>query len=218
MRGKVGDVVAVFDGHGREAVARVEAIKGRAVVIRAIEAREGAAEPSIALTLGQAVLKSEQMDRVVRDTVMMGVAAIRPLLTARTEIPKAALKGDARQDHLQRTALSSVKQCGRTVVPPVAAPQTFQQFLRAERDVLSMMFVEPGGAPAERLVDLRAFETRVPAKATLLIGPVGGWDAAEVTAAEAAGITLVTLGARTLRADIAATIAIAVLQYVWKDF
>jgi 16S rRNA (uracil1498-N3)-methyltransferase len=90
------------------------------------------------------------------------------------------------------------------------------------------MFVEPavltataaGEAPAgvERCVSLQQLETRVPAKATLLIGPEGGWATQEVSDAVAGGVTLATLGQRILRADAAGALAIAVLQYVWKDY
>src|SRR5258708_5137939 len=75
MRLKTGDQIAVFDGRGREAVARVEAIGGRRVMIRAMEQRAAIGEAAIAITLGQALLKSDKMDRVIRDAAMLGVAA-----------------------------------------------------------------------------------------------------------------------------------------------
>ena len=52
---------------------------------------EPAAEPAVALTLAQAVLKGDKMDDVVRDAVMLGVAAIQPIVTTRTETTVAAL-------------------------------------------------------------------------------------------------------------------------------
>src|SRR5437762_10489539 len=119
MRLKTGDQIAVFDGRGREAVARVEAIVGRRVMIRAMEKRAVVAEPAIALTLGQALLKSDKMDRVIRDAVMLGVAAIQPLTSVRTDVPHAAVRAGGRQQRWDRTVISSVKQCGRAVVPPV---------------------------------------------------------------------------------------------------
>jgi 16S rRNA (uracil1498-N3)-methyltransferase len=60
-------------------------------------------------------------------------------------------------------------------------------------------------------------EEERPRVATVLIGPEGGWDPAEVAAASAAGVTLVTLGSRVLRADAAGAAALAVLRYVWRD-
>lgn len=216
MRLKPGDAVAIFDGRGHEAMARVETVAGRRVTVRAIEKRVTAPEPGIALTLAQALLKSDKMDRVIRDAVMLGVTAVQPFASARTEVPRAAVRAGARQERWERTAISSVKQCGRAVVPSVLPTLDFRELLGAERDGLCLMFVEPGHGAGG--CSLRSLETRVPAKATLLIGPEGGWDPQEVQGAVAAGVTLVTFGQWTLRADAAGAVAIAVLRYVWKDF
>ncbi len=51
-------------------------------------------EARVAVTLAQAVLKGDKMDDVVRDAVMMGVAAIQPIVTARSEVTLQSL--DAR--------------------------------------------------------------------------------------------------------------------------
>jgi 16S rRNA (uracil1498-N3)-methyltransferase len=216
MRLKPGDTVAVFDGRGHEVIARVATVAGRRVTVRAIEKRVTVPEPGMALTLAQALLKSDKMDRVIRDAVMLGVTAIQPFLSARAEVPRAALRAGGRQERWERTAISSVKQCGRAVVPPVLPILDFRELLVAERDALCLMFVEPGHEAGG--CSLSSLETRVPAKATLLIGPEGGWDPHEVQDAVAAGVTLVTFGQRTLRADAAGAAAIAVLRYVWKDF
>ena len=45
---------------------------------------DAAAESTVALTLAQAVLKGDKMDEVIRDAVMLGVAAIQPIVTKRS--------------------------------------------------------------------------------------------------------------------------------------
>jgi 16S rRNA (uracil1498-N3)-methyltransferase len=227
MRLKAGDLVAVFDGLGHEAVACVQAIAGRRVTVKALEKRVTAQEPGIAITLAQALLKSDKMDHVIRDAVMLGAAAIQPVTSARIEVPHAAVRAGARgrQDRWDRTVIASVKQCGRAVVPVVHPTLSFAEVLEAAQGTLCLMFVEPGGldpagasAKAGSYASLQSLETRVPAKAMILIGPEGGWDPQEISAAAAAGVTLVTLGQRVLRADAAGALAMAVLQYVWKDY
>jgi 16S rRNA (uracil1498-N3)-methyltransferase len=218
LRLATGARVAVFDGAGNEAEATVQAIAGRRVTVKPIEKRLPAQEPAIALTLGQAILKSDKMDRVIRDAVMLGVAAIQPFTSIRTEIPAAAVRSGRRHERWERTVISSVKQCGRAVVPPVRGILDLTGLLAAERDELCVMCVEPSATtPANLLTALESLETRVPAKATILIGPEGGWDPEEIKEASAAGVVLVSLGQRVLRADAAGALAIAVLQYVWKD-
>jgi 16S rRNA (uracil1498-N3)-methyltransferase len=56
-----------------------------------------------------------------------------------------------------------------------------------------------------------------PATATILIGPEGGWSAAEIDAAVGAGYVPITLGRRTLRADATPIVALGVLQFLWSD-
>ena len=216
MRLKPGEVVAIFDGQGNEAAACIQTIRGRQVIVKPTEKRVPAREPAIAITLGQALLKSDKMDRVIRDAVMLGVTAIRPFASDRTEVARAAVRAGGRQERWDRTAISSVKQCGRAVVPAVHPAVELSELLAAQHDELCLMFAEPGAKGGE-LTTLESLETRVPAKATVLIGPEGGWEPEELRDAVAAGVMLVTLGQRVLRADAAGALAIAVLQYVWKD-
>ena len=112
-----GDEIAVFDGRGHEYRARVERAGRAGVRVRVLEAVTPAPEPSVAFTLVQAVLKGDHMDEVVRDAVMMGVAAIQPIVTARTQVSRAALRRGSAVERWRRITLASVKQCRRAVVP-----------------------------------------------------------------------------------------------------
>ena len=56
----------------------------RDVRVQLLSRIEPAAEPTVPLTLAQAVLKADKMDDVVRDAVMLGVAAIQPLIGMKT--------------------------------------------------------------------------------------------------------------------------------------
>jgi 16S rRNA (uracil1498-N3)-methyltransferase len=215
LRLGVGDTVGVFDGRGREFLARVVGASGRAVRVQLLSAVEPAAEPLVSLTLAQAVLKGERMDDVVRDAVMLGVTAIQPLVTARTETTVASLLRGARLDRWRRIALASVKQSRRAVVPEIRTPLSFEHFLGEPPAAVTLMLVEPSaGAAAESLGALRGRPT--PADGTLVVGPEGGWVEAEWAAARQRGVELITLGHRTLRADVAPVVAIGVLQFLWE--
>jgi 16S rRNA (uracil1498-N3)-methyltransferase len=217
LRLAAGDTIAVFDGKGREALARVESIASRRVMVTILDPRPPALEAAVAVTLAQALLKSDKMDRVIRDAVMLGVASIQPFVSRRTEVPKAALKTGVRRERWDRTVISSVKQCGRAVVPQVLETVEFGELLASTSGRVRLMFVEPGSAGSAVVADLRSLEGQRPAEAVVLVGPEGGWDREEVAKAVAAGVTLVTLGRRVLRADAAGAIAVAVLRYVWRD-
>src|SRR6188472_2052782 len=127
LRLQVGAPVRVFDGAGLEFDAVVETTSKRGADIRLLTPHQAVAEPRIRVTLAQAVLKGDKMDDVVRDAVMMGVAAILPLITARTEVSPAVLERGRRRERWQRIAVMSAKQCGRAVVPAVLEPVAFSR-------------------------------------------------------------------------------------------
>src|SRR5688572_9998899 len=100
-----GDTVAVFDGRGLEFLAKIVTADRRDVRVQVMSRVEPAAEAAVPLTLVQAVLKGDKMDDVVRDAVMLGVAAIQPIVTTRTEMTVAALLRGGRLDRWRRVAL-----------------------------------------------------------------------------------------------------------------
>ena len=216
LRLGVGDTVAVFDGRGREFLGRVASAVRRDVSVQIVSPVPAVEEPQVALTLAQAVLKTDKMDEVVRDAVMLGASAIQPIVSKRTEITVAALMRGARVERWRRVALASVKQSRRAVLPEVRMPLTFETYLDDPAAALRIMLVEPG-APAhvESLSSIQTLPT--PADAALLVGPEGGWTDQECAAAAARGIRVVTLGHRTLRADAVPVAAISVLQFLWGD-
>ncbi len=208
LRLALGDDVRVFDGRGREHLARVEiAARGRA------ELRIGAAvatapEPRVAVTLAAALLKGDKYDEVVRDATMLGVGVIQPMVTARTEVPAVWMAHRARAARWHRVALSSTKQCGRAVLPDVRDPLPFSAVLAASPAPL-LMLAEPSAALAESRLPSR------PAAATLLVGPEGGWSADEIAAAREARALFIRFGTRTLRADAVPIVALAIALYEW---
>ena len=120
LRLTVGDTVAVFDGQGTRGDRARGVDRSRGVSpCSMLEPRQPAPEPAVAVTLAQALLKSDKMDRVIRDAVMLGVVGDPAVCEPRTDVPRAALKTAAASERWDRTVISSVKQCGRAVVPPV---------------------------------------------------------------------------------------------------
>ena len=210
-----GDTVSIFNGRGDEFLARVLAAARRDVRVQVLSRVEAAPEPTPALTLVQAVLKGDKMDDVVRDAVMLGVHAIQPIVTRRTEVTVAAILRGARQDRWRRVALASVKQSRRAVLPEILMPLTFATWLDEPPADERLMFVEPGIPGAQPLTTLRS--AAVPGSAAVVVGPEGGWDLAECDAARTHGLRLVSLGGRTLRADAVPIAALSVLQFLWDE-
>jgi len=219
LRLKPGDALRVFNGHGSEFDAIVDEAGRRGVRVRVYAVAQSAPEPRVAITLAQAVLKADKMDDVVRDATMLGVAEIQPVMTARTEATRASLARSARRERWERIAISSAKQCGRATVPRVFEPINFDELVDALGRMLlplpGLMLVEPSAAaettPASEL-DLSPQRG-----ATVLIGPEGGWTAAEVERG-ASVCRLITIGGRTLRADAMCVVALSAFFTMWREF
>jgi 16S rRNA (uracil1498-N3)-methyltransferase len=216
LRLGVGDTVSVFDGRGREFAARVASVVRRDVRVELLSRIEPPPEPSVALTLAQAVLKAEKMDDIVRDAVMLGVAAIQPIVTKRSETTVATLVKSARLDRWRRVALASVKQSRRATLPEIRMPLTLDHYFEEPAAAQRLMLVEPGATDEVEPISLFQKEP-IPPDAAVFVGPEGGWTQPEWTAARSCGVRLVTLGHRTLRADAVPIAAISVLQFLWGD-
>jgi 16S rRNA (uracil1498-N3)-methyltransferase len=219
LRLKPGAAIRIFNGRGGEFDATVNEITKGRVLVRLTAAREAVSEPGVAITLAQAVLKGDKMDAVVRDAVMMGVAAIQPMVTTRAEVSLAPLKRGGRRERWERIAISSAKQCGRATVPSILEPRSLPNVVSALTGMTlpgpGLMLVEPSASGD--MLTLADLKEPAPRETTVLIGPEGGWTQEEIELASSA-CRLITLGARTLRADAMALVALTALFAVWREF
>src|SRR5688572_22013366 len=207
LRLSPGDALALFDGRGHEWAGRVSSVTKQAVEISALEAIEPVAESRVPVTLAVGVLKGDQMDAVVRDATMLGVACIVPMRTAHVTVPAKAWQRGAAVERWQRVAIASATQCRRAVVPDVRPVTDYEACLR-DPAALRLICVEPG--VARRTGDWTS--VAAPASVQLLIGPEGGWSEAEVDQAVAAGAFTVSLGPWTLRAETAPIVALTLVS------
>ncbi len=164
-------------------------------------------------TVALALLKGDGTDEAIRDAVMMGAALVRPFAAAHGEVPLAAALRGHRLERWRRVAVAAAKQCGRAVVPDVAAPITFDELATPATTELRLLLVEPSAA----LGTVALADVPRPGAVTLAVGPEGGWSAGELALAGRQGWLLASLGGRTLRATSAPLAALAACQAVWRD-
>ena len=210
LRLEAGDAVRVFNGRGQEWAARVAGRARRGIDVELLQPVTPAHEPPVRLTLAMAVLKGDQMDTVIRDATMMGVAAIVPMVSAHVAVPARAWQTGRGPERWRRVAIASVKQCGRAVVPDIAEVQSFAEVMAAAHAELTLMAIEPAAGAA-----LEPLPERAPASALALIGPEGGWSQEEVERGIAGGSVPVSLGPRTLRAETAPIVLLSSLWARW---
>lgn len=218
LRLSVGAEIVVFDGRGREFLARVVEAGRAGVTVRPLEPRRPIDEPRVHVTLAVGALKAHHLDAVVRDATMLGVAVIQPLVTGRTNVPGSALRRPEVGERWRRIAIASAKQCQRAVLPLIRDAVALGDFVREDTAAVRLLCVEPSAQP-DSVRPLSTFSERArPRSASLAIGSEGGWSGDEVDLVRAAGFELVSLGQLTLRADAVPIVAIAALRTVWGDW
>ncbi len=214
LRLGVGDEVEVFDGRGGLWRAEVVDAGKKSAAIRPLQPLAPARELGRQVTLVMSVLKGDKMDDVVRDAVMLGVAAIHPVISERSETSMAALARGSRIARWQRIAVASAKQCGRAVVPDVLAATPFDWYWSEPTEAARIVCVEPSATVVEAV----SARTVPAARAVhVIVGPEGGWSVLEVAAAHESGAILMSLGARTLRADAVPIVALTALLTTWGE-
>jgi 16S rRNA (uracil1498-N3)-methyltransferase len=204
LRMQVGESVILGDGAGNEAICTLAAVSPRRVVLEARRRQRNGAEATLAVHLYPALLRGPRFELVLQKVTELGVAAITPVICRRSV---ARPPDSAVPERWRSIVREAVEQSGRGRLPALAAPLTFPEACAAAaRAELAVCCSVDGGT------DLRHLLAPAPPRMAALIGPEGGLDPEEVAEAVRLGLTPVTLGARTLRAETAA-IAVCAAAY-----
>jgi 16S rRNA (uracil1498-N3)-methyltransferase len=209
LRMTPGDPLALFNGRGDEYRAELLTVGKKQVVAAVNERRERQSESTLSLHLGIAISRGDRMDWVVQKATELGVSALTPLFTERTEVKLAGERAEKKLHHWRQIAISACEQCGRNRLPEISGLMDLGSWL--------------DGTEAERKfvlhhrADARGPDEVVPESIALLVGPEGGLGEAEIEAAEEAGFESLALGPRVLRTETAPLAAIAILQARWGD-
>lgn len=198
MRCAVGETIRLFNGADGEWAARIRTLRrDRARLVVEQQLRPQSAEAD--LWLAFALLKRDATDLLVQKATELGAAALLPVFTIHTNASRA------NQDRLVAIATEAAEQCERLTVPRLAPPQRLAALLAAW----------PAGRPLFAAVERAAAPPVLPhpGPAGLLIGPEGGFAAAELDElARHTFVKPVSLGPRILRAETAAIVGLALLQ------
>jgi len=203
----VGEAVALFDEAGHSCVAEVTGVTRDGVAVRVTAVQPAnAGESPLALTLAIGLLKADKLDWVIEKATELGVARVQPFTSAHTLARPSA----SRQARWQQIARSAAKQSGRSIVPAIAPPCDFADVLTTT--ATRLLLAEHG-----ETVPLADVDAASGTPLVLIVGAEGGFATAELDTARAAGVHLITLGPRILRAETAAVAAVALCQSRWGD-
>lgn len=210
LRLRDGQTVCIFDGHNRQAQARLR-LGRRDGALVVDEVNPHSVESPLNTHLLQAMAKGEKMDWVIQKAVELGVNRITPVATERSVVELKADRADKRHARFIDIAVSACEQSGRNTLPqidPIAPLETaLAQVTAVCRWILH---------PVVENVDPIA--TNRPSSAAILIGPEGGFSDHEIDLARQHAFEAVQLGPRVLRTETAGLVALTTLQGRWGDF
>lgn len=147
-------------------------------------------DPSNDLTLYFAPIK--KTDELVNMATQMGVGTFVPVITNRT------VAGHINWDRIRKIMTEASEQSNRNSVPQLMEPVKFDDL-----DLSGLIVADERFAHGKENTDKKISGKR------LLIGPEGGFSPAEFEKMDKAGVLGLSLGKTILRAETAATVAIA---------
>jgi len=185
-RGRVGDVVQVFNGAGLRADAEVLETGKRTARLGLSNFLQS--PPSKGLVLGSAPPKRERLLWMIEKCTELGVKSWTPIVSERTVVHP----GDAKIDKLRRKVVEACKQCGRDDLMEIYDPTILFEFLASKAKNAVGCVLDPSGDP---VIGARPD--------WICVGPEGGWTTAELRSVADHGWQLRALPGHVLRIETA---------------
>ncbi|MCK5534722.1 16S rRNA (uracil(1498)-N(3))-methyltransferase [bacterium] len=225
LRKKEGDLIDVFDKNGNRYKIKINSInkielKGEKKILSLegeIITQKQYEKENIKIILYQGLIKSNNMDFIIRKCTEIGVHSIVPFFSERCVIKYNKNVFEKKVVRWQKIALQAIKQSLGRKIPQIKNPSVFSDVLMEKRSGLSLIFWE------EEINNLKSVLinykkqvlsglNRIP-EVHVFIGPEGGFSESEIKKAQAANVISVGLGKRILRAETAGIVAISMISY-----
>lgn len=209
MRKSIGETVLLFNGRDGEWLAEIERIGKRAMDLKIIKSsRTQIFAPDLELLF--APVKKLRLDFLVQKAAELGVSALRPVITGRTN---AKIK----HDRMVANVIEAAEQSGRLDVPEVKPDVKLDVLLGEWPEGRGLIFCDEARDAAPLSTALAKASHHGPW--SILIGPEGGFtDEERAALRDFAPAMPVSLGPRIMRSDTAALAALAVFQATKGDW
>lgn len=215
LRLKNGEQVLVCDGQGNECVCTVSDVSPGMISLVVNSTQESLSEPRVRASIYMAFPKADKLEHVIQKATELGAYEIIAFPSARCVSRPDEKSLQKKLERWQKIAASAAEQSGRGRIPEVLVLRSYDEALsRASRAEKAILFYEN-----EQAVTLRmALQSSAYQSISLLTGPEGGLEEAEVHKARNAGLQVCTLGSRILRCETAPLCALSAVMYDAGEF
>ncbi|MBN2383837.1 16S rRNA (uracil(1498)-N(3))-methyltransferase [bacterium] len=215
MRLSPGDQLVIADGTGSKYRAIIQSLEKRNAILLRVEELGKQCESPLQMTLLPCLPRSSKMDVIVQKTTELGVHALCPLVSQRSFQPASVQIAEKWRQRWQKIAEEAARQAGRNIVPRILPVQTLTLSLQQRLDPVTGIVLwedEPDQA-GNAFWETRPHSGQV----QLIVGPEGGLAENEIALARSCGWQTIGLGPRILRAETAAIVITALVQFCWGD-
>ncbi|MBP5282050.1 MAG: 16S rRNA (uracil(1498)-N(3))-methyltransferase [Lachnospiraceae bacterium] len=216
LRMRVGEELNVSNGaDGKEYRCAIKAFHDDGEPAVECELRfikEDGVELPAKIYLFQGLPKADKLELIIQKAVELGVFEVIPVETKRSIVKLDEKKAKSKTARWQQISEAAAKQSKRGIIPEVKEPMSFKQALEVAKgmDVKLIPYELAEGMEKTRSL----IEGIKPGQTiAIFIGPEGGFDEAEIEAAQQTGIEPITLGRRILRTETAPLAILAWLGY-----
>ena len=215
LRLKAGEEVLVCDGQGRECFCSISDVSDGQISLVVKHQQPSASEAKVQVSVYMAFSKGDKLEHVIQKSTELGAYEIVAFPSARCVSRPDEKSLKKKLERWQKIAQSAAEQSGRGVIPQVVVVPSYGEALkRAAQADKAILFYEN-----EQAVTLKmSLQTGDYRTVSLLTGPEGGLESAEVEKARQAGLDICTLGKRILRCETAPLCALSAVMYHVGEF
>ncbi|MCD9032845.1 16S rRNA (uracil(1498)-N(3))-methyltransferase [Luteimonas sp. Y-2-2-4F] len=212
LRLREGDACVLFNGDGHDYDARIASAGKRDGEAEVLARRPVDNESPLRIVLLQGIARGEKMDWILQKATELGVAAVVPVHSERSEVKLDGARADKRLAHWTSVVVSACEQSGRARLPAVAPPRPLHEAAAALAGDGPRLLLDPFAARTAA-----ALAAPRDGGLVLAVGPEGGWSPRDRETLAACGFEGIRLGPRVLRTETAGLAAIAALQARFGD-
>lgn len=214
LRLKTGEMVLACDGQGQECLCAVQEDGGQ-LLLKVTERRKSQTEARVRVSVYMAFPKADKLEHVIQKATELGAYEIVAFPSARCVSKPDEKSLKKKLERWQKIAASAAEQSGRGRIPQVLILPSYQEAItRGAKADKALLFYENEQATTLKM----ALQTGTYETVSLLTGPEGGLEIAEVEGARAAGFHICTLGKRILRCETAPLCALSAVMYDAGEF
>ncbi|QCO68299.1 16S rRNA (uracil(1498)-N(3))-methyltransferase [Luteimonas yindakuii] len=212
LRLREGDACVLFNGDGHDYDARITAVGKRGGDAQVLDRRVVDNESPLRISLVQGIARGEKMDLVLQKATELGIDAVVPVHSDRSEVKLDGERARKRLAHWTSVVIAACEQSGRARVPSVTPAAPLHEALDALPAGGLRLLLDPFAH-----ANTQSLPAPADGRIVLAVGPEGGWSQRDRTVLETAGFVGIRLGPRVLRTETAGLAAIAALQARFGD-